>query len=253
MRQSGSTHQTERFRNRSVKIDPGPQPPPATAVGSILGLQRQIGNRATAAWAAKATGSSTRTDAATVAQRTCGDRNAHAAPAAPANCHEYVLLRLLDDLGFGGAQGMTMLQIIRSKYALPGSSLGATRWYGPELMNKVGAFQVDRNSIRALPVGTILLTPDPRAPMHTMLLDSQVGGHTYIRGFNNFGTLGTGVANQDDPTPRDLHGATPQAWQHAGVPSYWKANNEFWQGMYAANRANVLAQLSQHASMETFL
>jgi hypothetical protein len=54
-------------------------------------------------------------------------------------------------------------------------------------------------------VGDVLITEHPSRPMHTMIVRRRTSPNDVtIRGFNNFGTLGTGVRDQYDPVSHNI-------------------------------------------------
>jgi hypothetical protein len=54
-------------------------------------------------------------------------------------------------------------------------------------------------------VGDVLITGDPKWPAHTMILRQKRGrDHVTIRGFNNHGTLGTGIRDRYDPVSHNI-------------------------------------------------
>jgi hypothetical protein len=54
-------------------------------------------------------------------------------------------------------------------------------------------------------VGDVLVTEHPSRPMHTMIVRQKRGNdHLTVRGFNNFGTLGTGVRDRYDPLSHNI-------------------------------------------------
>lgn len=65
-------------------------------------------------------------------------------------------------------------------------------------------------------VGDVLITEHPSQPMHSMVVRQKQGpNHITIRGFNNYGTLGTGLRDQYDP---ESHNITQQKyWFNAGA------------------------------------
>ena len=74
-------------------------------------------------------------------------------------------------------------------------------------------------------VGDVLVTDNPQAPSHTMVVVSKTSVMTRkfvsIRGFNNFGTLGTGIRDAYDASDHDID--RDKYWNdanfgNAGVP-----------------------------------
>jgi hypothetical protein len=81
-------------------------------------------------------------------------------------------------------------------------------------------------------VGDVLITDHPSMPMHSMVVDEKRGAdHITIRGFNNWGTLGTGQHSQYDPVSRNI----TKHWKNAadgkfgqnGVPLYVVKYDDF--------------------------
>lgn len=54
-------------------------------------------------------------------------------------------------------------------------------------------------------VGDVLITEHPSCPMHTMVVRQKTRtDHITVRGFNNFGTLGTGIRDRYDPVSHNI-------------------------------------------------
>lgn len=177
-----------------------------------------------------------------VMQRHCRDRSKHIMPASiPSTCHEYILWRLIsEDVGYGDKNARELLIYLRMYHANEGVSIDSS-WYGSEIIRN--ATPVDSRSVRDAAVGDILVTPNAQNPMHSMFIHSQKTAGTFVRGFNNKQTLGTGNYLEDDPTPRNIHGPTPKEWQNVGVNSYWKADGSFRVPLFVADRHSVVTHL----------
>jgi len=83
----------------------------------------------------------------------------------------------------------------------------------------------DRASLyKNVQVGDVLITGHHRMPMHTMIVRQKRGeGHITVRGFNNFGTLGTGIRDHYDPKSHNIAkdkywGARDGGFGRVGVP-----------------------------------
>jgi hypothetical protein len=83
-------------------------------------------------------------------------------------------------------------------------------------------------------VGDVLVTGHPSMPMHTMVLRQKRGeDHITVRGFNNFGTLGTGVRDHYDPVSHNI--AQDKYWKNSdqslfgqiGEPLYLVKHDSF--------------------------
>jgi hypothetical protein len=81
-------------------------------------------------------------------------------------------------------------------------------WYGANFC--AGAVQINsRDALyNAVNVGDVLVTDNYQSPAHTMVVVSKNTMMTrkfvYVRGFNNFGTLGTGTHLAYDASDRDI-------------------------------------------------
>lgn len=175
----------------------------------LSAVQRALGNQATL----------------DLVQRNCGNEALHLVPAIPGNCHEFVLLDLMNGMNLPCTPTQAIAKLRMASGVDPGSTL-AGGWYGGYIVG--GGQQVNERSVTQVPVGDILILPSLVQPMHSMVVAEQIppvphapNGETMIRGFNNYGTLGTGTANQDDPTLRSLH--TPRHSVRADIP-YWTGN-----------------------------
>jgi hypothetical protein len=83
-------------------------------------------------------------------------------------------------------------------------------------------------------VGDVLITEHPSMPMHTMVVRRRTGpNEVTIRGFNNTGTLNTGVRDQYDPVShnimKDKYWRDPNAGRFGvvGVPVYVISSTTF--------------------------
>ena len=84
----------------------------------------------------------------------------------------------------------------------PHSSIPASK-YGPMFCSN--AVKITRNSLTDLEPGDILITGHHKAPNHSMIVRrNKRAGETTVRGFNNFGTLGTGRLLEYDPFSRNI-------------------------------------------------
>jgi hypothetical protein len=185
------------------------------------------------------TGASPELQGEAILQRTCKDRKQHA-KSGPSNCHEFVLWTVMqEDLDMSAQEATDRLADLRLPATQPGASINPS-WYGKQIV-KAGT-QVTEKTVKGAKVGDILVLPHPTMPMHSMLVAKQDDKGTWIRGFNNFGTLYTGVANQDDPVLRNLHGKPPDVF---GANSYWKSDGQFWGGntLYKVDRATFKTNL----------
>ncbi len=163
----------------------------------------------------------------------------------PKSCHEFVIWRVMqDDLGMDERRATACLSFLRT-ISSAGNLSGSLHylWYGREIVK--GGELVNEYSVRRRAVGDILILPDLKYPMHTMMIVGQTNGGTFIRGFNNFRTLGTGAVDTDDPYPRDLHAYNvPEACRAPGSKTYWKADGNFSQPLYAISREVYRRNLS---------
>jgi hypothetical protein len=83
-------------------------------------------------------------------------------------------------------------------------------------------------------VGDVLITEHPSRPMHTMIVRRKTSPNDItIRGFNNFGTLGTGVRDQYDPVSHNImqdkywHNPAAGRFGLVGVPLYVVGSTAF--------------------------
>jgi hypothetical protein len=99
-----------------------------------------------------------------------------------------------------------------------------------------GAYQIPNANILSamVDVGDILITERPNSPMHSMVLRQKRGpNHITVRGFNNYGTLGTGVASRYDDESHNI--TNHKYWRDPdkgrfgqyGVPLYVVKHNYF--------------------------
>lgn len=128
-------------------------------------------------------------------------------------CHMAVIHWAFMELGDSDARANARVEaIVRAK--CPRCAGGGNHdsikgsWYGPQFCEG-GELIADRASLYgAVAVGDVLITAAPQTPMHSMVVvgKKSVLGRTfvYVRGFNNFGTLGTGVRDQYDPGKHDI-------------------------------------------------
>lgn len=90
------------------------------------------------------------------------------------------------------------------------------QWYGKEFFFHIPATHIlNRQSLYdGVSIGDVLIIPDPRMPMHTMVAVGKsalalLGTHyVYVRGYNNYGTLMTGIRDQYDDADRDIDKAS---------------------------------------------
>ncbi|TRW97651.1 hypothetical protein FNJ84_09145 [Paracoccus sp. M683] len=93
-------------------------------------------------------------------------------------------------------------------------SLPAMR-YGPIFCQ--GAQRITRNDLVNLHPGDVLITGHYTVPNHSMIVRQvRRADHVTVRGFNNFGTLGTGQLLRYDPTSHNIT-----------KDKYWNANDMF--------------------------
>lgn len=179
-------------------------PSMATHAG-IMALQETAGNRAVQRLVDQAA-------AEAVLQRSCGDAVKHASPAVPANCHEWVLTKK-------GANAQ-MIQGFRAKGRTAAGASLDNEWYGTNIIQ--GAVtKVDKESVKGLEPGTILILSPPQRPPHSMILARQSTTETLVRGFNNTGTFGPDAPKDKlDETLRSLHTPAPKI-RAVGMTTQW--------------------------------
>lgn len=109
------------------------------------------------------------------------------------------------------------------------------RWYGQHFCSGRATSIMGRGVLYAtVDVGDVLILPNQMSPMHTMVVvqkSTTLGrSYVYVRGFNNFLTLGTGAHNRYDNADRDIDKA-----------SYWhnSATGEVF-GLAAATGGRLL-------------
>jgi hypothetical protein len=91
----------------------------------------------------------------------------------------------------------------------------------------------DRVSLHgSVEVGDVLITEHWSMPMHTMIVRQKRGiDHVTVRGFNNYGTLGTGTRDRYDPVSHNITkdkfwSAVGGGFGRAGVPiPLWVVKN----------------------------
>jgi len=149
-------------------------------------------------------------------QRECNAPTAHQRLAAPANCHEYVLVTK-------GVPVATIYQLRAGSNTAEGASL-ANDWYGAHVL-RGGAHKVTRESVLTESVGTVLIVGGQEIPAHSMIIERQTGTDTFVRGFNNQGTFGPDAPYlEEDQELRSLHTPAPQI--QAVMPSQWTENGD---------------------------
>ena len=139
-------------------------------------------------------------------------------------CHMAVIHWAFMDLGDSQAQANARLTaIIQDTCPLCGGRDGNAHgsllpnWYGTNFCVGAGASRIANRAALYASVnpGDVLILPDPRAPMHTMVVvqKSQTRGRSsvLIRGFNNVGTLGTGSFLAYDGSDRNID--DPRFWR----------------------------------------
>lgn len=92
----------------------------------------------------------------------------------------------------------------------------------------------------AVSAGDVLVTGNPNYPMHSMVVRQNHGAdHVTIRGFNNFGTLGTGQFLAYDPVSRNI---TKDKYWPGGPGRFGNTGNPLYVVPYAhfARGMNIL-------------
>jgi hypothetical protein len=136
-------------------------------------------------------------------------------------CHMAAMHWAFMDLGDSGADANVRLQAINvakcpacDRPRAEGERRGHVHasilhpWYGEHFCGGARAVARRDDLYARVNVGDVVIVGEPRAPAHTMVVvqkSSWLGRRfVYIRGFNNYGTLGTGVYNQYDNADRDI-------------------------------------------------
>jgi hypothetical protein len=129
-------------------------------------------------------------------------------------CHMAVMHWAFRDLGDTDAMANARVQLINTHRCLGcmnGHHVHASighGWYGAHFGD--GAVHIpNRGALyNAVNVGDVLLVSHPQSPSHSMVVvqKRELFGRrfVYIRGFNNYGTTGTGIAFQYDNSDRDI-------------------------------------------------
>ena len=119
-----------------------------------------------------------------------------------AKCHSCAAVAAVAAGGAGGAGGVVV--------GLPHGTINH-EWYGANFCGHHGNTMIaDRESLYAAAnIGDVIITNHPNRPAHSMVVvgkNSSLGQkHVDVRGFNNFGTLGTGTQNEYDNGDRNIY------------------------------------------------
>jgi hypothetical protein len=166
-------------------------------------------------------------------------------------CHAAALHWAFRELGDNEADAGAKLQLILgSKCALcqggPNMGLHASLphgWYGAQLCG-TAVLVPDRAAMRAnVVVGDVVLAGVPQYPMHSMVVVGKTSflawDWTYIRGFNNVGSLGTGPHNAYDADDRDID--KERYWHTVLATTYFGTSAANQNQLYRITYANFIA------------
>jgi hypothetical protein len=153
-------------------------------------------------------------------------------------CHMAAMHWAFMDLGDNGADANVKLKAINvagcpgcGDPPAPAHVSILHTWYGWRFCRGADRVATRAALYAAVDVGDVVIVGEPRAPAHTMVVVGKSSGPegqcVYIRGFNNYGTLGTGAFGRYDAADRDInrddfwHGAAggPQVFGRAGSTS----------------------------------
>jgi hypothetical protein len=138
------------------------------------------------------------------------------------NCHMSALYWAFRDLGDTAIVARDKIEAIASRECPACGRGGAAHgsisntFYGTHLCSAADPVIANRAALAGTAIGDVLWVGDARSPAHSMVLVAFVNipnnvRQVYIRGFNNWGTLGAGPGNQYDNQDRNIE---PQRYWH---------------------------------------